>query len=87
MNVELMVKRLVEVASRWTEGMTVWHRADGARGVVVQYVICGDGRVMIEVSFGTNQSLDRCLPLELSAVKVGDGTEGDEWRDVEGTKQ
>jgi hypothetical protein len=80
MNLTDIVKRFVEVAGRWTVGMTVWHRACGKRGIVVQYVVGGDGRVMLEVSFGSNQQMDRCLPVELSVTPVGEGGDGEEWK-------
>lgn len=80
MNVEAMVKSFREVASRWGVGMTVWHRACGKRGVVLQYVVCGDGRVMLEITWGANTSLDHCLPVELSATPVGEGGDGEEWK-------
>jgi hypothetical protein len=86
-NAEDLAKRLFEEARHWPAGMMVWYRADGRRGIIVEYAVAGDGAVRLMVAFGVGMNLDRCLAYELSAVKVGDGTDGDEWKDVEGTKR
>lgn len=63
--------------------MVVWHRADGHRGVIVEHSINGQGCVGVVVAFDPISSERQCHPCELSAVKLSDGTDGEEWRDAE----
>ncbi|WP_395735066.1 hypothetical protein [Prosthecobacter sp.] len=80
-----LINRLKPILERWPAGMIVWHRADGKRGVICEHTLDGLGCVMIVVCFGANSSWDKCLVHELSAVKISDGTDGDEWKDAEAT--
>lgn len=49
-----------------------------------KYTVAADGSIMIVVSFGANTNWEKCLPHELSATKVSDGTDGDEWKENAG---
>lgn len=79
--IDEQLKELGAVMRRWRQGMRVWHRADGKRGIVLEYVVDLSGGVLIGCVFAHNSNTTRCYPAELSAVKVSDGTDGDEWMD------
>lgn len=78
-----LIRKLLPILERWPAGMIVWHRADGQRGVIVEHIINGQGCVGIVVAFGSSGGDVECQPHEPSAVKLSDGTDGDEWRDAE----
>lgn len=79
--IEQQLKVLRSVMEEWPVGALVWHRADGRRGVIVEYAMDGAGCVMVVVSWGADRNWDKCLALELSGAPVSDGTAGDEWKD------
>lgn len=81
-----LCNRLKAVAVQWRVGQRVWHRADGKRGVIVEYCIDGSGCVMLNVCFGAHEPWDKCLPDVLSTTPIGDGSAGDEWKDGEEVK-
>ena len=83
MSADELIRKLKPILERWPAGMIVWHRADGQRGVIVEHIINGQGCVGIVVAFGSISGGRQCLTCELSAVKLSDGTDGDEWRDAE----
>lgn len=68
---------------RWMVGMRVWHRSDGKRGIILEYIVDNSEGVLLGVCFAHNGHTTRCYPVELSAVRVSDGTDGDEWMDGE----
>lgn len=76
-----LLRKLKPVRERWPAGMIVWHRADAKRGVITEHNIDAEGCIMLGVKWAADHSWDRCLLVELSAVKLSDGTEGDEWKD------
>lgn len=76
-----LLRKLKPVLERWPAGMIVWHRADAKRGVIVEHTIDGTGGVMAVIKWGADRSWDKCIIGKLSAVKLSDGTEGDEWKD------
>lgn len=78
MNIEDTLKAAGEIMARWKPGAFVWHRASGKRGVIDGWLICGDGAVLVRVSWGDNQTPN--FIFELSAVPIPEGTEGEEWR-------
>ncbi len=83
MSAKELSKRLERVAEEWPAGCLVWHRASGKRGVVVEYAIDGIGAVMIVVDYG-NGPWDKELPIVLSATRISDGADGDEWKEGAG---
>lgn len=84
MNIVAILCRLEKLMQEYPPGAVVWHRACGKRGVIVEYTVAADGSIMIVVSFGANTNWEKCLPHELSATKVSDGTDGDEWKENAG---
>lgn len=84
MTAKELAKRLESVAAEWPLGVVVWHRACGKRGVLVEYSIDALGCIMLVVSWGADRSWDKCVPSCLSASRVSDGCDGEEWKDGEG---
>lgn len=78
-----LIRKLLPILERWPAGMLVWHRADGQRGVIVEHSVNGQGCVGIVVAFDPNSGERQCQPCEISAVKLGDCTDGEEWKDAE----
>ena len=83
MTIDRRLTRLRVAMEKWPAGMRVWHRACGTRGVILQHIIDGDGKVLLGVCFGAAKSIDHCNIRELSATRIHDDRDGDEWRDTE----
>lgn len=66
---------------KWQTGLQVWHRADGKRGVILEHTVAGDGFVRIGCCFGSGAPIEKCALEELSAVRIGDGSEGEDWKE------
>lgn len=81
MKTEALIRRLSVVAQEWPLNSTVWHRADGQRGVLMEYCVDSTGCVMLSVCFSSNGSWAKCAPGELSARPVPRGEDGDEWKE------
>lgn len=82
MSTDELLKRLKPVMDEWPIGAQVWHRASGVRGVIFGYLITPDMSIRLHVDYGTKADFEAlCL---VSASKVSDGTEGDEWKDGDG---
>ena len=77
---EQTLKLLARVSIEFPFGKTVWHRGNGARGVVVGYKVCCDGGVLVCVAWG--ESEDSNYPVELSVTKVSTDDDGDEWKET-----
>jgi hypothetical protein len=75
--------RIASVAEEFPVGSTVWHRGNGQRGIVVEYVIDGQGCVMIVVDWAANCNWDKCCAVALSSTKVTDDNNGDGWLKAE----
>ena len=80
MTTDELLKRLRPVMDEWPTGSQVWHRASGERGIIVEYAVDAIGCVMIVVDYGKGP-WDKEIPCCLSATKISDGTDGDEWKD------
>lgn len=87
MSIEEQLKALHHIMQRWKQGAKVWHRSDGKRGIVLEYILDNSGAVLIGVCFAHNSTTTRCYPVELSAVRISDGTDGDEWMDTDGHEE
>lgn len=81
MTIARRLARLKNVMEEWDSGSRVWHRADGRRGIVVEHSVDAQGCCMILVSFCATGPWEKCLPEMLSGTPVGDGSDGDEWKD------
>lgn len=76
MNLDDAVKALRTCAKAFPVGSYVWRRADGVRGVVEGYRICGDGLALPSVTWGATS--DSVFPFEISDKPVPQ--DDDEWR-------
>lgn len=73
-------RRLVAVAEQFPCGSTVWHRANGTRGIVEEYAVDGQGCVMVVVTWGSGMNWDKCSVVSLSSTRVtADDNGGDDW--------
>ena len=74
-----IVAELRRVSEEYPQGALVWHRASGARGVVVGWDICGRD-VMVLLTYGSDNS-GPVLPCEISGTKPVDlDDEGESWK-------
>lgn len=80
MTLEQINQALKPLVSEWETGATVWHRASGKRGVIVGYAVFADHSASLKVDYGESGFCTE-MPACLSGTKVGDGTEGDEWKE------
>lgn len=72
--------RLKRVAVLWRTGTCVWHRANGARGVVIGYAVNGQGCVYLRVVFA--DGMDDCMPDELSPSKIVLDDDKEGWQNA-----
>lgn len=79
MTLDQKIQHLRHSLEEWPAGATIYHRADGKRGIIVEHCIDEVGCIMINVAFGHNTPWAKCLPSELSTTPVRD--DGDEWKD------
>lgn len=84
MTAEELSRRVKAVIEEFPPGLTVWHRANAKRGVIVEYAVDATGCVMVVIDTG-EAAWDKCVPCVLTLNKPSDGTDGDEWR--EGTEE
>lgn len=73
--------RLKRVAVLWRVGELVWHKASGKRGIVLGYVIDGQGSVCFRVVFA--DSCDDCYPEELSKTQIKLDDDRENWQDLQ----
>lgn len=72
--------RVAAVAEEFPVGSTVWHRANGTRGVVEEYAVDGQGCIMVVIGWGAGMNWDKCSVTSLSSTKVTDDDNGgDAW--------
>jgi len=62
MTTEYLTKRLASVMEEWPPTSTVWHKADGKRGIIVEYAVDCTGAVMIVLDTGVGQNWEKCCP-------------------------
>ena len=77
---ETLVSELRRVSEEYPPGALVWHRASGARGVVVGWQICGRD-VLVLLTYGSDNS-GPVLQFEISGTKPVDlDDEGESWKE------
>ncbi len=59
--------------------MRVWNRASGKRGIITGYFTGADGSTLVQASYG-DCNLNH-YPLELSATRIVEDDEAEEWRE------
>lgn len=77
MKPEEIAKELVRMLRQWPAGLTVWHKGNGERGVVIEHVVEASGHILLTVSFDPG-NFAKCGTVELSATPVPD--DDDEWK-------
>ncbi len=81
MTLEQITQLLKPVVAEWPLGAVVYHRANGSRGVLVEYVVAADGQVRLMVAFGPHgNEFAKCCTMELTASKPASGDDGEEWK-------
>ena len=81
----VMLARLGALMEEWPAGQVVFHRADGRRGVVSDWILCGQGNVMLMVDYGAS-GMEPEEPGSFQATTPGT-EDGDEWRDGAGVTE
>jgi hypothetical protein len=72
---------ITAMMDEWPIGAIVWHKANGARGVIQHHHVSSEG-VLIGVDYGSDTSGYRNeYPICLSATKVST-QDGDEWKEA-----
>jgi hypothetical protein len=79
-NKESMLKALALLMDEWPCGEVVWNRATGKRAIIVGYKVLADQSTSLMCDYGGDGYATE-MPLSMSASRVSDGTEGDEWKD------
>lgn len=78
---EHLAQAIELAAANWPIGSLVWHRANGKRGLVVEYAVDGFAVCMIVVSWGASEPWDKCCAYELSLTQVSSGGDGEQWKE------
>jgi hypothetical protein len=72
---------ILAVMDEWPIGSIVWHKANGARGVIQHYQV-SKSEICLGVDYGSSHDGYRNeYPDVLSATKVNLG-DGDEWKEA-----
>ena len=80
MKTELILRRLKLIIDEYPAGSIVYHRANGARGVIVEWCVDGTGCVLICVDYGRG-SWEKELPTSLSAERISPDSDGESWKE------
>lgn len=71
---------MAKMAHEYPCGAMVWHKANGKRGVVMQYSLDGEGCFMLEIDFG-ERAWEKCAVYCLSSSPVPKDDD-DSWKET-----
>lgn len=80
MRKDAILKSLAVLMDEWPMGELVWNRVTGKRAIIVGYKVLADHSPSLMCDYGGDAYATE-MPLSMSASRVSDGTDGDEWKD------